>query len=141
MFVSIQLYDKIVIDYCLWIIKRWIFIVFRSGVHWMILLRLISIVIYEYNGWFVLNLIFVVILLTVNSLNYSIRFCKSNRPCIEFNHLTDVWIKHENVCLDLVRWILKILVFLSFDLILVLFNLSFCTIQFEIRNYVKIKFI
>ena len=126
MFVLIQLCDKIVIDCCLWIVKRWIFIVFRPRVHQMILLRLVSIVIYGYSGWFVLNSIFVVILLMVDSLNDSIRFCKSSRTCIELNRLTDVWTKRENVCLDLVRWILKTLVFLSFYLILVLFNLSFC---------------
>jgi hypothetical protein len=47
-------------------------------------------------------------------------------------------LKHENICFNLVRWILKALVlfffFLSFDLISVLFNLSFCMTQFEIRN-------
>jgi hypothetical protein len=42
---------------------------------------------------------------------------------------------------DLTRWILKTLVLLSFDLISVLFNLSFCTTQFEIRNLVKIELI
>ena len=125
MFVSIQLCDKIVIDCCLWIIKRWIFIVFRSGVHWMILLRLISIVIYGYSWWFVFNSIFVVILLTVDSLNDSIRFCKSNRTWIELNRLMDVWTKRDNVCLDLVRWILKTLVFF-----IIWFNFSFISFIF-----------
>ena len=55
MFVSIQLCDKIIIGCCLWIIKRPIFVVFRSGVHRMIGSRLIFIVIYGYCRWFDLD--------------------------------------------------------------------------------------
>ena len=47
-FISIQFHDKFVIDCCLWIIKCPIFVVFRLGVHQMIL----SILSIKYPLWF-----------------------------------------------------------------------------------------
>ena len=119
---------------CVWLCWSWIHCVSSDGYIAYFNLLWISIVFCAkcgYIGSFELNWICIVFCYISGFIDF---FNRNNRTCIGFNYLSDVWTKHENACFDLVRWIMKTLVFfLSFVYFQFCYLIYHCMTQFGTR--------